>query len=59
MKIRDYAKEVGFEIVGKLTRHPELEYDCDDCRHYVDEADNEYIVGKNGVCIVTADGDVI
>lgn len=68
MKIRDYAKEVGFEIAGKLTRHPEWEYTADDfsgkkkhsgCRHYSDEDGNEYIVGKKGMCIVTADGGVI
>lgn len=25
MTIREYAKKRGFEVVGKLTRHPELE----------------------------------
>ena len=29
MKIREYAKSVGFEIVGKLTRRPEWEYTTD------------------------------
>lgn len=68
MTIREYAKSVGFEIVGKLTRRPEWEYTRDDftgekkhsgCKHYSDEGGNEYISGKSGVCIVTADDAVI
>ena len=27
MKIREYAKSVGFEVIGKLTRRPEWEYE--------------------------------
>ena len=68
MKIREYAKSVGFEIVGNLTRRPEWEYTTDDFtgkkkhsgfRHYSDEGGNEYISGEGGVCIVTADDDLI
>ena len=68
MTVREYAKRCGFEVFGKLTRHPELEYTHDGfdwsqkhdrCKHYLDEGGNEYIIGKNGVCIVTAEGDVI
>ena len=68
MTIREYAKSVGFEIVGKLTRRPEWEYTTDDFtgekkhsgfKHYSDEGGNEYISGKNGCCIVTADGAII
>lgn len=68
MTIREYAKKRGFEVVGKLTRHPELEYDFDSftgerkhigSKFYKDEGGNEYYVGKKGVCIVTADGGVM
>lgn len=66
MTVREYAKSVGFEVVGKLTRHPENEYGIDYFgekywigKSYMDEADNEYIVGKRGICIVTADGGVV
>ena len=68
MSIREYAKACGHEIVGKLTRRPEWEY-CHDlatwekrhggCRHYSDEAGNEYIISRNVCCIVTAEGAVI
>lgn len=68
MKIRDYAKFVGFEIIGKLTRRPSWEYIKDIStgeeyhsgrRHYSDEAGNEYITGRGECCIVTADGSTI
>lgn len=68
MTIREYAKSVGFTIVGKLTRRPELEYTRDDltgepkhsgCRHYADEGGNEYIVRERVFCIVTADDEII
>ena len=67
-KIREFAKSVGHEVVGKIVRRPDLEYDTDwydgskkwsGYRSYVDEAGNEYIIGKTGVCIVTVDGGVI
>ena len=57
MTIREYAKANGHEIVGKLTRHSEFE--DTDCRFYLDEANNEYMIGSGSVCIVTADGAVI
>ena len=68
MTIREYAEKCGFKIVGKLTRHPEKEYETDGfdggkkhcgCRYYTDEAGNEYWIGPKGVCIVDADGGVI
>ena len=68
MSIREYAKASGHQIVGKLTRRPEWEYTMNwatgekrhsGCRHYSDEAGNEYIIGKEGNCIVTAEGAVI
>ena len=67
-KIREYAEKCGFEVIGKLVRHPELEYDIDaytgekvhsKYRHYIDEGGNAYDVGVKGVCITTADGGVI
>lgn len=68
MNIRQYAKVVGFEIVGKLTHRPEWEYTRDGFtgemkhsgfKHYADEGGNEYISGKGHVCIVTADDAII
>ena len=68
-KIRAKAKEVDHEVIGKLTRHPELETTLDPMtlkpvrlkgyRFYLDEGGNEYWVSRRGVCIVTPDGDVI
>lgn len=64
MTIREYAKENGFEIVGKLTRKVHKvekfswekgEMETVSTIYWVDEAGNEY--SKN--CIVTADGAVI
>lgn len=66
--IRKYAEQVGHQVVGKLTRRPEWEYQMDSftgekkhsgCRHYSDEGGNEYIVGKTGIVIVDAEGGVI
>ena len=62
---RDYAKSVGFAVVGKLRRMPDKYYGMDNKHHYpcyMDEANNEYHMGDNGVCcgcIVTADGKII
>lgn len=66
-KIRAYAKSVDHEIIGKLIRRPEWEYDLDEnmnkhpskYRWYIDEAGNEYTVGPAGVAIITADGSII
>jgi len=57
MKIRDFAKQNGHEVVGKLVRVAERERGG--CRFYVDGGGNEYWVGKYGICIVTVDGGVI
>lgn len=70
MTIRQYAKQVGHEVVGKLTRHPEWEFDQnpftgevrhnrEGARHYADEGGNEYIVSPRGVVIIDPDGGVI
>lgn len=67
MTIRTYAKQIGHEVVGKLTRHPEWEYTTDTferdkhsgVKSYSDEGGNCYHIGKHGICIVTEDGAVI
>ena len=67
MTIRQYAKKVGFEIQGKLTRHPEFDDTSKEYRGkfvernacYLDEANNEYYIGNDGCYIITADGGVI
>lgn len=58
MTIREYAKSVGFEIVGKLVRRADWEKDKTE-RWYMDEAGNEYYKGQNGFSITTADGGII
>ena len=62
MTIREYAKLVHFDIVGKLHRFPKEEtYGADNRkqRAYIDDAGNEYYIDKGGACIVTTDGRVI
>lgn len=64
MSIREYAKENGFEIVGKLTRKVSKKEEFNKVKgqmetistvYWEDEAGNTYTKG----CIVTADGEVI
>lgn len=65
MNVREYAKSVGFTVVGKLRRMPDVHYGMDDNRKYpvwIDEAGNEYCgsYSKDGCfCIITSDGSVI
>ena len=65
MTVHEYAKLVGFEVVGKLKRMPDVHYGLDGKYHYplwIDEADNKYCgsYNKDGCyCIITADGRVI
>lgn len=65
MTVREYAKSVGFEVVGKLKRLPDVHYGMDDKRKYplwIDEAGNEHCgsYAEGGCfCIITADGGVI
>lgn len=65
MTIREYAKSIGFEVVGKLKRLPDVYYGMGNNNHYplwIDEAGNEYCGGyskDDGYCIITADGSVI
>lgn len=62
MTIREYAKSVNFDIVGRLSRFTKGEiYGIDNRkqRAYIDEAGNEYYIDKGGACIVTIDGKII
>lgn len=68
MTIRQYAKECGIPIVGKLTRRADWEYYFDyptgmkvhsGCRHYVDEAGTEFIHTPKGICIAFPDGSIL
>lgn len=68
MTVREYAKAVGFEVVGRLRRLPDVYYGMDNRHHYplwIDEAGNEYCGSyrphhpNEGYCIITADGGVI
>jgi len=56
--IRQQAKKLGFEIVGRLTRRPEWEHSSRE-RAYIDEAGNEYYTRHGILTIVTVDGGVI
>lgn len=64
MTCRDYAKSVGFEVIGKLTKkvskvekfnYSKGEIEVKSTVYWEDEAGNTYTPG----CIVTADGAVI
>lgn len=58
MSIREQAINLGFEIIGRLVRHSEMElFRCE--KVYLDEAGNQYLVRRGILTIVTADGGVI
>lgn len=68
MTIREYAKINNFEIMGKLTRRPEFEWETNwhngshkhsGVKCYSDEAGNVYHVSPKGCCIITVDGIII
>lgn len=65
MTVREYAKLMRFEVVGKLKRLPDVYYGVENKSHYplwIDEAGNEYCGSYNKddcYCIITADGGVI
>ena len=63
MTIRQYAKRVGFRIVGKLRRRIMVVQSAVPVREifWIDEAGNEYYRAPDGesCCIVTAEGGVI
>jgi len=58
MSIREQAKTLGFEINGQLIRHTELEVFRLE-RVYLDDQNNQYLVRRGILTIVTADGTVI
>lgn len=58
MSIREQAKTLGFEIYGQLIRHTELEVFRLE-RVYLDDQNNQYLVRRGILTIVTADGTVI
>lgn len=68
MTAREYAKECGIELIGKLTKkvfennkfnYFKGEMEVEKIVYWIDEAGNE-ISGskKNGWCLITADGEV-
>lgn len=68
MTAREYAKSVGFEIIGKLTKtivsHERYDIKKDifveaKLVFYVDEAGNEFHTEKGDWVIITKDGGVI
>ena len=68
MTIREYAKSKNFKIVGKLTRHPEWEWEWDKfsgekrrsgTKSYSDDGGNVYHISKKGICIVTPNDEII
>lgn len=68
MTAREYAKAVGFKIVGKLKKnvvtHERYDIKKDafveaKIVFYIDEAGNEFHKEKNAWCIITADGACI
>ena len=68
MTAREYAKAVGFKIVGKLTKkvitHERYDIKKDEfveakLSFYIDEAGNEFHKESGGWCIITADGGCI
>jgi len=62
MSIREYAKAHNHTVVGKLLRMPKydgIDQDGTPYRFYIDYAGNEYTINRNGICITTADGNVI
>lgn len=64
MTIREFAKSIGFEIVGNLKRLPDS-YDSKKHEYFpiwIDEAGNKYCGDykkKDAYCVITADGGVI
>ena len=62
--IREYAKSIGFDVVGKLKREPDVRYGMKRESHYplwTDEAGNAYCGSYSKTekyCIITADDRV-
>lgn len=59
-RIREYAKNVGFNVVGNLKRMPNTNLATgESVPWWIDEANNEYIIDNGRICIITADGGII
>lgn len=56
--IREQAKNIGFQIVGNLARHTEMEIFKREMV-YMDDDNNQYLLRRGILTIVTADGCVI
>lgn len=59
--IREYAKSVSFQVIGKLKRVAG-NTTSDGTKtppYWLDEAGNEYMRSRNGFCIITVDGAVL
>ena len=68
MTAREYARECGVELVGKLTRKTweQKRWDWNKCdevidkhTYYIDEVGNEMHRVNGGWCLIEADGGVI
>lgn len=59
-RIREYAKKVGFNIVGNLKQMPNTNFVTGESTPWwIDEANNEYIINNGRICITTANGGII
>lgn len=58
MSIQTQAARLGFSIIGRLSRRPELEKDRREAI-YTDEAGNRYLTRRWVLTIITAEGAVI
>ena len=59
MSIREYAKKIGYPIVGELRQH-KIMNGIKLHRIYIDEAGSEFWISKQGeITIVTPDGGVL
>lgn len=58
MSIREQATRLGFEIIGQLVRHTELEIFRQE-KVYLDDEGNAYLTRYGILTIVTPDGTVI
>lgn len=64
MNIRKEAERMGYTVIGKLKRMPDVYYGMGQAHYplWVDEAGNEYCLSNDGKeldCIITANGGVI
>lgn len=58
MSIREQAAHLGHQIIGQLTRRPDLECNARE-QTWLDEAGNTYLTRWGILTIITATGTVI